>query len=137
MITKGYDAITRAEICGYCNSKPELVDSIIIYGKSFGNIWLCKCCFAYVGVHKGTNIALGRLSDSSARALKKRAHLLFDSIWKDGLMSRKDAYKWLSKCLNIPYEHCHIAMMDNELLEKTIDLCNNYLKSNLLDDASL
>ncbi len=38
--------------CPYCNNEAKLVDSAIIYrGVSYGDIWLCKPCDAYNGVH--------------------------------------------------------------------------------------
>ena len=44
--------------CDYCGRRAEFVDSKVIYGKSYGMIYLCRCCpgYAYVGVHKGTDL---------------------------------------------------------------------------------
>lgn len=43
--------------CDYCGRRAEFVDSKVIYGKSYGMIYLCRCRpgYAYVGVHKGTD----------------------------------------------------------------------------------
>ena len=42
------------------------------------------------------------------------AHAAFDPIWKDGYMKRKEAYKWLSKQLDIPEQYTHIGMFGAE-----------------------
>lgn len=72
--------------CDYCGRRAEFVDSKVIYGKSYGMIYLCRCCpgYAYVGVHKGTDRPLGRLADMELRELKKLAHAAFDPLWKEG-----------------------------------------------------
>ena len=42
-------------ICDYCGGKVIFTDSAIVYhGKSYGNIYYCTNCGAYVGVHDGT-----------------------------------------------------------------------------------
>jgi hypothetical protein len=38
-------------ICPYCNQESQFVDSSVIYGKSYGMIYLCSDCDAYVGCH--------------------------------------------------------------------------------------
>lgn len=51
-------------ICPYCGCFAEFVDSSCVYnGKSYGMIYLCRPCVAWVGVHKGTDNALGRLAN--------------------------------------------------------------------------
>ena len=119
-----YKKVFTGLICPYCGKKTEFVDSSVIYGKSYGMIYLCKQCDAYVGVHKGTAKSLGRLANKELREAKKKAHYYFDKIVKTGLIhkiypvsipgmsSRKKAYLWLSKQMKIPKEDCHIGMMD-------------------------
>ena len=46
-------ASVRKVYCDYCGRETEYVDSKVIYGKSYGKIYLCRNCMAYVGVHKG------------------------------------------------------------------------------------
>lgn len=100
--------------CPYCGRKAELVDSKIIYGKSYGKIYLCRNCMAYVGTHKGTNKPLGRLANAELREWKKAAHAAFDPIWKYGQFKgdRNAAYRWLSKKMGLPVERTHIGMFD-------------------------
>ena len=65
-------------LCDYCGRQAEYVDSAEIYnGKSYGMIYLCRPCKAYVGVHRGSDKPLGRLADAELREWKKRAHAAF------------------------------------------------------------
>ena len=43
---------------------------------------------------------------------KKFAHDEFDKLWKEGYMSRSEAYKWLAKKLNIPRSKCHMRKLN-------------------------
>jgi len=50
--------------CLYCNSKVELKDSDVIYGKSYGLVYICSKfpkCDSYVGVHRGTTFPYEQL----------------------------------------------------------------------------
>jgi hypothetical protein len=122
------------KICPYCDKETECVDSSVIYGKSYGLIWLCEPCKAFVGVHRGTHRALGRLADDTLRTWKKNAHACFDQLWqrkiKKGFtkqVARDKAYKWLSSEMKIPKEYTHIGMFDEEQCRKVIELCKPYL----------
>jgi len=106
--------ICTGQLCPYCGKTPVLTDSAIIYGKSYGMIYLCKPCDAYVGVHRNTTTALGRLANAELRKHKKLAHEKFDALWKNGCMSRSDAYAWLSKMMNIEPDFTHIGMFNKE-----------------------
>lgn len=98
------------KVCPYCKGKSEFVDSSVIYGTSYGMIYLCRKCVAYCGVHKGTRNSLGRLANSELRFWKKEAHKYFDMVWKTEGMDRSELYKMLSESLSIPPEYCHIGM---------------------------
>lgn len=115
--------IMQGKKCPYCGEPSIYTDSAVIYGKSYGMIYLCKPCDAYVGVHKPQpTVALGRLANAELRAAKKLAHYYFDKLWKDGFMKRQSAYKWLSNELGIDPEHTHIGMFDVEQCNKTAEL---------------
>lgn len=113
--------IIKGKTCPYCNNPSIFVDSKIIYGRSYGMIYLCKSCDAYVGVHKGTSKALGRLADQELRFWKKETHRHFDKIWQSNLMSRRQAYQNLSLFLNLSIELTHIGMFTKEYCVKTIE----------------
>ncbi len=128
-------------VCPYCWNNTEYVDSSFVYGKSYGMIYICKPCDAYVGVHKGTDKALGRLSNKELREAKKEAHFYFDKIAKTGLINkiwkeyipnignRNKAYLWLSSQMNIPQEDCHIGMFDVAECRKVVEICKAFLLS--------
>ena len=113
--------------CDYCGKQAEYVDSAEIYGRSYGMMYLCRNCGAYVGVHKGTDKPLGRLANAELRFYKISAHNAFDVLWQDKksrfYRKRNKAYAWLSKQLNLPVEKTHIGMFDVEQCKKVIDVC--------------
>ena len=109
--------ILSGKICPYCEGQPELVDSIEVYDKSYGLIWLCRPCHAWVAVHQGTETPLGRLANQELREWKKKAHSAFDPIFSEGLINkiypryisgmgnREKAYLWLAEQLGIKVEY--------------------------------
>lgn len=113
--------------CGYCGRQAEFVDSSIIYGRSYGMIYLCRCKpgYAFVGVHKGTDRPKGTLADAGLREWRKSAHKAFDPIWKEGRFRghRKAAYAWLSEQMGLPTEKTHIGMFDEKRCEQVIQIC--------------
>lgn len=126
-LTEIQKLIIEGKICPYCNGNSEYVDSIVIYGKSYGMIYLCKSCDAYCGVHAGTSKSLGRLANSKLRKAKKEAHKYFDKIWKNEHLKRDEAYKWLSEKLKIPLQYTHIGMFSEKTCEEVIFLSKQIL----------
>ncbi|EJB2979362.1 hypothetical protein ABXH80_004086 [Salmonella enterica] len=115
-------------LCDYCGKTASLVYGSAIYPHRPDlyslNFWMCSPCNAWVGCHKNSDgKPLGRLANSSLRAMKSSAHRAFDPLWKTGRMSRKDAYLWLSKKLGIKFSECHIGMFDEDMCEKVVELC--------------
>jgi hypothetical protein len=121
--------IMHGKICAYCSQPTQFVDSKLIYGISYGMIYLCEPCDAYVGVHKGTEDALGRVANKELRAWKKLAHKHFDEIWKKTNLSRSEAYKWLSEKLDMPADFTHIGMFNVETCKEVIRLSKLYMNS--------
>lgn len=121
-MTRKIDAYPIPTSCPYCFSEVIYTSNKVIYGKEFGNGKCYKCthCDAYVGVHNGTNIPLGRLANKELRELKKQAHALFDPIWKTKQKTRSEAYADLAKALGIPKEECHFGWFDQAMLLKSI-----------------
>ena len=115
--------------CPYCSGSVKLVSASVVYhSNKYGNskVWVCEHypkCDAYVGCHPGTEIPLGRLANAKLRALKVEAHKQFDPIWKSGLMTRKEAYKWLADMLPIEEAECHIGKFSPDMCEKVIKIC--------------
>ena len=127
-LTPRQQLILQGKICPYCGRDTEYVDSAAIYGRSYGMVYLCRECKAYVGVHKGTNKALGRLANAELREWKIKAHGYFDPLWKQGVMGRKDAYKWMSEQLNIPPEYTHIGYFSVETCKQIVSILTDIYK---------
>lgn len=108
-------------ICPYCNNSAMLIDSSEVYaGRSFGLIWACARCDAYVGVHKDspTYKPKGTLANKELRVWRVRAHSAFDPLWRSLLlepkMTRTEAYTWMQETLAISRDQAHIGSLDVE-----------------------
>lgn len=110
-------------ICDYCGQTAQFVNSSEVYSRSYGMIYYCPACQAWVGVHAGTDKPLGRLANAQLRELKKSAHKAFDPLWKHGRMKRDQAYTWLAKKMDIPIETAHIGMFDESQCQNVITIC--------------
>jgi hypothetical protein len=123
-------------ICSYCQSLAEYVDSSEVYnGRSYGMIYLCRPCRAWVGVHKGTDKPLGRLANKDLREWKIKAHAAFDPLWKAKMRqghskksARNSGYAWLAEQMGIPREACHVGMFDVEQCKQVVEICSPYLR---------
>lgn len=116
----------REVYCDYCGRRAEFVDSREIYGRSYGMIYLCRHCRAYVGVHRGTDKPKGRLADAELRRWKIAAHNAFDPLWQSGRFKyhRNAAYAWLASKMGLPVDKTHIGMFDVGQCQKVIQIMN-------------
>lgn len=109
-------------ICPYCGKPAEYVDSEEIYGESYGMIYLCRDCDAYVGCRKGSKRPLGELADATTRMWRHRAHSCFDWLWRKRYFSRGGAYYWLAQQMGLDTKLTHIGMFNIEQCKKVIDV---------------
>jgi len=111
--------------CDYCGRPAQYVDSAIVYhGRSYGMIYYCQDCQAWVGVHKGTDKPKGRLADASLREWKIKAHAAFDPLWiGKERRTRRWAYEWLAGEMGLPVEKTHIGMFDVDQCKQVITIC--------------
>jgi len=130
------DPVLSGKQCGYCNQPTEYVDSSVIFKVSYGMVYFCQPCSAWVGVHKGTDISLGRVAKGPLRRLKKEAHEFFDHMWKRKMSkgmskgeARSKAYQWLSIQMQTDPEVTHIGMFDEKQCERVIELCKPFYKT--------
>lgn len=114
-------------ICPYCESDSKLVTGLSIYPHRSDlaelSFYQCAPCEAYVGCHKGTTNALGRLANAELRQWKSIAHRVFDPIWRTGLIKRKEAYQALAREMGIEAKHCHIGMFDVDQCKAVYAIC--------------
>lgn len=115
--------------CQYCGHEVIYTSNAEIYGKEYGNgkCYKCNNCDAYVGVHDGTDIPLGILANIELRNLKKKAHAMFDPIWKRKKKYRWQCYHQLALKLDIPVKECHFGWFNKDMLEKSIQILKNGL----------
>ena len=101
--------------CPYCHGPAQQASGLDIYPNRpdlhLHRFYRCKPCDAYVGCHRDGR-PLGSLANAELREARRAAHAAFDSLWKDGELSRSYAYDWLSGQLKIPRRACHIGMFD-------------------------
>lgn len=119
----------KSIICAYCNNPAPLVKGDAIYPHRPDlfdlNFYQCVPCKAYVGCHKGTDNPLGRLANAELRQWKSNAHKVFDLIWREGHMKRKDAYKALAAEMGIEPKKCHIGMFDVQQCKQVYAICKS------------
>jgi hypothetical protein len=122
------DPILTGKICPYCGKETELIDSAEVYGTSYGPMYICRDCNAYVGCYSGTTVAFGRLANAELRKAKMRAHHYLDQLWKSKKHSRYETYTWLSEQLGIPRELTHVGMSDVDQCKRIADVSLARLK---------
>jgi hypothetical protein len=126
-LTDRQKLMMEGKVCPYCNRDSDFVDSAVVYGRSFGMVYYCQPCQAWCGVHKGSNVALGRLAKADLREAKREAHKYFDKIFKRDIMDRTEAYTWLSDQLGLPREYTHIGMFSLETCKRATQVTKEFL----------
>jgi hypothetical protein len=110
------DPIAIPTVCRYCSGAVDLVENSVIYnGRTFGDwpyAYLCSCCRAYVGLHPQTDLPLGTLADKRTRDARNATKKTFETIFRDGHMSRKQAYAWLAGKMVISTADCHFGLFE-------------------------
>lgn len=118
-------------ICPYCLMPAEWVDNSAIYGKRYGKsymMYLCRPCDAYVGCHQNTKNPLGTLANKELREWRKKAHAIFDPMWRDGKMKRQEAYHWLKEQTG---RWIHMGESDIETCKLVVEVCEKYARIQL------
>lgn len=112
------------ETCDVCESnRVRLLKTRVTYSEQHADWpyrYSCADCHASVGCHSHTLSPLGLMAQRSVRRLRVQAHVAFDPIWKDGFMTRTEAYEWLAETFGLAYSELHIGNMTKEQLETTI-----------------
>ena len=125
-------------VCPYCGFNAELIDSIAVYRKSYGMVWLCQPCQAWVGTHKGSkdHKPLGTLAKLELRTLRQSAHSALDPFWKDQISqgiskgkARREVYSKLAAALGIGSAECHIAMFDEARCREVLVICDGWKRA--------
>lgn len=124
--------MSRVPLCPYCGAVSVLLTGADIYPHrtdlGHKQFYACQPCDAYVGCHQphpnaavvGYPLALGTLANAELRGWRNRAHAAFDPLWRDGRMTRKEAYARLQAELGTKKIDTHIAMFSVEQCERTV-----------------
>lgn len=82
--------------------------------------WLCRAypaCSSYVGVHAGTENALGTMANAELRAERVKAHGWIDRLWRGKKTpTRTEVYQVVSQFLGV--RHFHVAQCNLAQLAK-------------------
>ena len=66
-------------------------------------------CDSYVMACPDTLKPMGSLAGPELRRLRQQAHVSFNKLYETGLMSKRQAYEWLSYITQSPMSHAHIG----------------------------
>ena len=108
-------------ICPYCGGQALLRDASYVHQKPLYNLrlqYLYVCirypkCNAYVSVYPNTLKPMGPLANAELRRKRREAHIAFDKLWRMGIFSRDEAYKWLTDLFFIN-GRAHIARLSED-----------------------
>lgn len=64
----------------------------------------------------------GTPANKQTRLARIRAHVVFDPIWKQGILKRHEAYSWMRKAMALSRSQAHIAMFSEAQCEQLIRL---------------
>ena len=132
---KNRKGITRdVTYCPYCGSRTELrsADGIYHDNKDDTMLYVCKNyprCDTYVRVIPGTTQPMGTLANGPLRALRIEAHRSFDQLYTSGIMTRSEAYQWLSDMIGLPLKKAHIGDMGEYYCRLVIEESGKLVKA--------
>lgn len=121
--------------CPYCGSTAILRDASYVYGDKSrgGQLYVCShypACDSYVGVHPGTVTPKGTLADKKLRIKRIEAHRMFDQIWRQDILPRKEAYHWMADKFGLDYRFAHIGYFSDYMCDQLIIESVKVLRSN-------
>lgn len=83
----------------------------------------CEPCDAYVGCHNNTRNPLGTMANKELREWRRKAHAVFDPLWREGHMSRKKAYQRLKDKMG---HTTHIGESDVQMCKQIIKVMRDF-----------
>lgn len=125
----------KAEMrCPFCGATVVFRNADGIYRDNRKNVMLYVCshypeCDSYVRADPVTQKPIGTMADRSLRELRNKAHHSFDLLYKNGYMTKGEAYMWLSQKLCIPLSETHIGRFGDYYCEAVIRESRKYMES--------
>ena len=126
---------SRSFRCPHCGAAMILRPASEIYhdAKSDRKLYVCHnypACNTYVAAHPNTDKPMGVPANGDLRNLRIQAHRKFDLIWKNGIMTREEAYRWFADSFGLSLRDAHIGMCSEYRCRELIRLCNEVLARN-------
>lgn len=126
--------------CPYCGRLAILRDASYVYKENALDKYLYVCsgypkCDAYVGVHAKSLRPKGSLANGDLRHKRIETHRLFDAIWKNGIFSRKEAYRWMQDTFSLNSSQAHIGQFSDYRCDCLMDECRKVLQNNHIQTA--
>lgn len=117
--------------CPYCGAQAFLRPASIVRRQTHPGEEVYACarypvCNAYVSAHRESHLPMGTLANKELREKRRQAHIALNRLWEQGLMSRKEAYRWLQVQLGLPESEAHIGRFSEYRCEQVIALCNSF-----------
>ena len=121
--------------CPYCGAEAKIRPASVVYQENtlHSNTFLYVCdrypkCDAYVGVHKETRKPMGTLANGDLRNKRIQAHKIFNQLWQNGYMTKRDAYKWMQAKFSLHESQAHIGLFSEYMCDQLIAACNEIYK---------
>lgn len=121
--------------CPYCGRNAVLRPASYVYGDKAIDEYLYVCsaypeCNSYVGVHKGTLKPKGTLANGDLRNKRIHAHKKLAKLWENGIMSKKQAYRWIQDKFCLSSQQAHIGQFSEYRCDELMRECDKALKNN-------
>lgn len=121
--------------CPYCGRHAVLRKADYVYKEKALSEYLYVCtgypeCNSYVGVHAHSMLPKGSLANGDLRHKRIETHRMFDAIWKNGILSRKDAYRWMQDIFCLSSHQAHIGEFSEYRCDCLMDACRKVLQNN-------
>lgn len=129
---KNKKAKKRPIRCPVCGHVAVLRDASYVYGERSrgGHLYVCSRypqCDCYVTVDDATMQPRGTLADADLRHKRIEAHRVFDQVWKQRIMSRANAYKWIQDKFCLRADQAHIGNFSTYMCDELIRECQKAL----------
>ena len=119
--------------CPYCGARAFLRPASVVYGERAApgsKLYVCgnyPACDSYVAAHRVSRLPMGTLANRELRRKRRMAHIALNRLWESGMMSKKEAYRWMQVQMGLPETEAHIAKFSEMRCEQVIRLCDRFL----------
>lgn len=122
--------------CPYCGARAHLWPAWVVHGARTRDptekLYVCArypFCDSYVSAHRDTLLPMGTLAGPELRRKRIEAHNALDRLMVSSAMTRKEAYRWLQRLMNLSEEEAHIAQFTEPQCQMVIDLCDAFSRA--------